>query len=86
VTDSTTPKPDSEPYVQLEPVPASVPCLLKAMLAPVAFATSSFVSSWHAAVVVDPPDPVVDDEEVELLPDFEQAASNKTQTEPATAS
>ena len=72
--------------------PPMVACLAKAMLLPVALATSSFVSSAQASAgAADPavaaaPVPAVAVAGAALLPDFEQAASRRTHNAPAAAS
>jgi hypothetical protein len=83
VTESTAANQDSEPNVQLETDPAFA-FLLKAMLLPVAWATSALVSSAQAVVAV-PDAAAVADEAPLLLPDLEQAPSAGTHGAPVTA-
>src|ERR1700719_5139817 len=86
VTESTTAKPESEPKVHVE-TDRRLACLLKAMLWPVAWATSALVSSVQAAVAAPVPAavPAVLAAEVPLLADFEQPPSRRTHNTPATA-
>src|SRR5579864_9352723 len=82
VTESTTAKPESEPNVHVETDPRSA-CLRKAMLCPVAWATSALVSSAQAAVAAPVPAVVVAEDP--LPPDLEQAPSRRTHSAAGTA-